>query len=62
MTKPGSGNPIMNVYDIENEIVLWFAKNIHKSLHSIIKKGEARTSARAKILSITSREKWGWNV
>lgn len=43
LTRPGLGNPIMDVYDIEEEIVLWFAKSIHKSLKSIAKRVESGT-------------------
>jgi len=44
LTRPGLGNPIMDVYDIEEEIVLWFAKSIHKSLKSIAKRVESGTT------------------
>ena len=32
ITKPGMGNPIADTYDIEEEIVRWFAKSIEKTL------------------------------
>lgn len=32
ITKPGMGNPIADIYDIEEEIVRWFAKSIEKTL------------------------------
>ena len=32
ITKPGMGNPIADVYDIEEEIVRWFAKSIEKTI------------------------------
>ena len=41
LTKPGLGNPIMDVYDIEEEIASWFVKSIAKSLKSIKKRVES---------------------
>lgn len=44
IAKPGMGNPIADVYDIEEEIVRWFAKSIEKTLRKIkkpSKKGSA---------------------
>ena len=32
ITKPGMGNPIADIYDIEEEVVRWFAKSIEKTL------------------------------
>jgi len=32
ITKPGMGNPIADTYDIEEEIVRWFAKSIERTL------------------------------
>jgi ribosome-binding ATPase len=32
ITKPGMGNPIADIYDIEEEVVRWFAKSIQKTL------------------------------
>lgn len=32
ITKPGMGNPVADTYDIEEEIVRWFAKSIEKTL------------------------------
>ena len=43
LTQPGFGNPIVDVYDIEEEIGLWFTKAIAKSLKSVKKKVEAGT-------------------
>jgi len=37
LTKPGLGNPILDVYDIEEELVRWFAKIVKKSSRRIIK-------------------------
>jgi len=37
LTRPGLGNPIMDVYDIEEEIASWFTKSIGKSLKSVSK-------------------------
>jgi ribosome-binding ATPase YchF (GTP1/OBG family) len=33
ITKPGMGNPIADVYDIEEEVVRWFAKSIEKTIN-----------------------------
>lgn len=35
ITKPGSGNPILDVYDIEEEIVTWFTGMIKKNLRKV---------------------------
>lgn len=39
ITKPGMGNPVADVYDIEEELVRWFSKIVEKT----IKKVEKRT-------------------
>ena len=37
ITKPGMGNPVVDVYDIEEELVRWFAKTVEKTLKKIRK-------------------------
>ncbi len=37
ITKPGMGNPVADVYDIEEELVRWFAKAIEKTLKKLEK-------------------------
>ncbi|MEM3044384.1 MAG: redox-regulated ATPase YchF [Candidatus Bathyarchaeia archaeon] len=37
ITKPGMGNPVADVYDVETEIILWFADIIKRSQKQIIK-------------------------
>ncbi|HXZ90998.1 MAG TPA: GTPase, partial [Candidatus Dormibacteraeota bacterium] len=37
LTKPGMGNPVSDVYDIEEELVRWFSKVIEKTLKKITK-------------------------
>lgn len=37
LTKSGMGNPIIDVYDIEEEIVKWFARIVEKSLDKVAK-------------------------
>jgi ribosome-binding ATPase YchF (GTP1/OBG family) len=42
LTRPGMGNPVSDVYDIEEELVRWFAKIIEKSIKKLkkhLKKG-----------------------
>lgn len=41
LTRPGLGNPIMDIYDVEEEIILWFAKSIAKSVKGIRKKADS---------------------
>lgn len=44
LTKPGMGNPVADVYDIEEEIVRWYSKSIEKTLRKVkkpSKKGSA---------------------
>jgi len=40
LTKPGMGNPVADVYDIEEEIVRWYAKSIEKTLRKIKKRSK----------------------
>ena len=35
LTKPGMGNPVSDVYDIEEELVRWFSKVIEKTLKKL---------------------------
>jgi ribosome-binding ATPase YchF (GTP1/OBG family) len=37
LTKPGMGNPVSDVYDIEEELVRWFVKIIEKTLKKLRK-------------------------
>ncbi len=37
LTKPGMGNPVADVYDIEEEVVRWFSKSIEKTLRKLKK-------------------------
>lgn len=37
LTKPGMGNPVADVYDIEEELVRWFAKVVEKTLKKLKK-------------------------
>ena len=37
ITKPGMGNPVADVYDIEEELVRWFAKIVEKALKKLRK-------------------------
>jgi len=37
LTKPGMGNPLSDVYDIEEELVRWFSKVIEKTLKKLQK-------------------------
>ena len=37
LTKPGMGNPVVDVYDIEEELVRWFVKVIEKTLKKLTK-------------------------
>ena len=35
ISRPGMGNPIADVYDIEEEVVRWFAKSIEKTIRKV---------------------------
>ncbi|MEM2964138.1 MAG: redox-regulated ATPase YchF [Candidatus Bathyarchaeia archaeon] len=37
LTRPGLGNPVSDVYDIEEELVLWFSKNVEKGRKKVEK-------------------------
>lgn len=37
LTRPGMGNPISDIYDIEEEITLWFSRTIQKSKRKVMK-------------------------
>lgn len=40
LTKPGLGNPVLDVYDVEEELTRWFAKTIERSSKKIIKQAD----------------------
>ena len=44
ITKPGMGNPVADVYDIEEEMVRWFAKIVEKTLKKIKKHAKKGSS------------------
>jgi len=46
LTKPGMGNPVADIYDIEEELVRWFAKSIEKTIKKIKKHPKKSTSGR----------------
>jgi len=50
ITKPGMGNPVSDVYDIEEELVRWFAKTIEKSVRKL-KKPSKQGSAVDRLLA-----------
>lgn len=50
LTKPGMGNPVSDVYDIEEELVRWFAKIIEKTLKKF-KKHPKKGSSPERFLS-----------
>lgn len=47
LTKPGMGNPVSDVYDIEEEIVRWFSKNIEKTLKKLRRHSEKEASTKS---------------
>jgi ribosome-binding ATPase YchF (GTP1/OBG family) len=47
LTKPGMGNPVSDVYDIEEEIVRWFSKNIEKTLKKMRRHSEKEASTKS---------------
>jgi ribosome-binding ATPase YchF (GTP1/OBG family) len=44
ITKPGMGNPVADVYDIEEELVRWFAKIVEKTLKKLKKHAKKGSS------------------
>ena len=40
LTKPGMGNPVSDVYDIEEELVRWFVKVVEKSREKLMKRSK----------------------
>ena len=44
LTKPGMGNPVADVYDIEEELVRWFAKIVEKTLKKLKKHAKKGSS------------------
>ena len=44
ITKPGMGNPVADVYDIEEEMVRWFAKIVEKTLKKLKKHAKKGSS------------------
>ncbi len=51
ITKPGVGDPIADVYDIEEELVMWLTKVIDKNLPKAAKMVEARKASAEKALT-----------
>ena len=54
LTRPGMGNPVLDVYDIEEELNMWFTKLIIKNLKTVVKhvkKGTATESALFNLLT-----------
>jgi ribosome-binding ATPase YchF (GTP1/OBG family) len=49
ITKPGMGNPVADVYDIEEELVRWFEKSIEKTIKKL-KKHPKKSSSREQLL------------
>jgi ribosome-binding ATPase YchF (GTP1/OBG family) len=47
LTKPGMGNPVSDVYDIEEELVRWFSKSIEKGLKKFKKHAKKGSSLEA---------------
>ena len=58
ITKPGMGNPVSDVYDIEEELVRWFSKNIEK----ILKKLKRHSRKGASTESLLERDLAGLKV
>jgi ribosome-binding ATPase YchF (GTP1/OBG family) len=58
MTKPGMGNPVSDVYDIEEELVRWFSKSIEKTL----KKLRSHSKKGASTASLLERDLAGLKV
>jgi len=44
LTKPGMGNPVADVYDIEEELVRWFAKIVEKAIKKLKKHAKKGSS------------------
>lgn len=44
LTKPGMGNPVADVYDIEEELVRWFSKVVERVLKKLNKQSSKGTS------------------
>jgi ribosome-binding ATPase YchF (GTP1/OBG family) len=44
LTKPGMGNPVADVYDIEEELVRWFAKIVEKTVRKLEKRSRKGAS------------------
>ncbi len=58
LTKPGMGNPVSDVYDIEEELVRWVSKNIEKTL----KKMRRHSKKGASTVSLLERDLAGLKV
>ncbi len=43
ISRPGMGNPILDVYDIEEELVLWFKASVDRALQRLKKRSFKRT-------------------
>ncbi len=45
LTKPGMGNPVSDLYDIEQELVRWFVKVVEKSREKLMKRSKKSATA-----------------
>ncbi len=58
LTKPGMGNPVADINDIEEELVRWFAKSIEKTIKKIKKYPKKSTSGQG----LLERDLAGLNI
>jgi ribosome-binding ATPase YchF (GTP1/OBG family) len=47
LTRPGLGNPVSDVYDIEEELARWFTRMVDKSLSKASRQADEKTVGRA---------------
>ncbi len=59
ITRAGSGNPILDVYDIEEEIALWIAGIVHKNMRKALR---ALSSPKANLEDVLAKHMVGIRV
>lgn len=42
ISKPGMGNPVLDIHDIEEEIVMWFASTVRRTMKRVAKRVEKK--------------------
>lgn len=51
ISKPGMGNPVLDVHDIEEEIVMWFSSTVRRTMKRVAKRVAKKRTAPGEVLA-----------